>query len=186
MWKYNNQLLFPVEIKQTDLFLAKALLELYAGSQSALGNAIRYSSQKFSFNDENIKQLLTNIAAEEFSHWEIIGTMISQLMQNATIEEIKQANMCDIYAKQNMVISPCYAAKNSFCAKNISTGDNSIGNLCDNLAAEQKSRSQYEHMINLTNDKEVIKILSFLRQREIVHFQRFGEALNRIQQIKND
>lgn len=178
MWIYQKKLQYPVNIKKTDLKMAKYLLAQYGGPDSELGAAIRYLNQRFSMPDEKGKALLTDIGTEELAHIEMIGTMAHQLMKNATIEEIKEAGLGGHFAQHANAIFPVDSSGVPFTTAYIETTGDFIADIESDMAAEQKARATYEHLMNLTDDPDVLAPLDFLRQREIVHYQRFKELRN--------
>jgi spore coat protein JC len=127
---------------------------------------------------DRAKGLLTDIGTEELAHWEIIATLIYKLTKGASIKEIKEADFGDFYAIRNGAIFPVDSTGNPWTAAYIQAHGDPVADLTEDMAAEQKARATYEHLINLTDDPGVKDTLSFLREREVVHFQRFGEALN--------
>ena len=185
MWAYQKRLQFPVDIKKKDLRLAKILITQYGGAQGELAAATRYLNQRYTMPDNRGKALLTDIGTEELAHVEIICTMIYQLMKDATIDEIKKAGLEPYYAEHNKSLFPVDANGVPFTAAYIATTGDYIADLEEDLAAEQKARAVYENLIDLTNDSDVINVLLWLRQREIVHFTRFKELLNEYMQKYN-
>ena len=175
MWKYEKRLQYPVNIKNKDLRLAKLLVTQYGGSNGELAAAFRYLNQRYTMPDNRGKALLTDIGTEELAHVEIISTMIYQLMKNATLEEIKAAGLDSHYAEHNKALYPTDANGVPFTVTYFATTGDAKADLMEDMAAEQKARSVYENLIDLTNDPDVLGPLLWLRQREIVHFQRFKE-----------
>lgn len=182
MWIYEKKLQFPVNIKRTDPKLAKAILTQYGGPNGELAAALRYLSQRYTMPTSKAKGLLTDIGTEELAHLEMIAAIIYQLTQNATGEDFMKATAVALYSKWDKGIHPDDSGTVPFTSSYINTmGRDYIADLHEDLAAEQKARATYEYLLDLTDDSEVIKPLSFLRQREIVHFQRFGELLDDLQ-----
>lgn len=177
MWVYEKMLEFPVNIKKTDPALAQCILTQFGGPNGELGAALRYLSQKFTMITPQAKAILNDIATEELAHLEIIGTMSMQLTEDADIEQIKRAGFDKYYVDHGRAIYPANAGGVPFTASYIQSLEDPITNLYEDMAAEQKARSTYEYIMNLTDDPDVLAPLRFLREREIVHFQRFGEAL---------
>lgn len=178
MWKYNKKLQYPINIKNKDLKMAKYLYSQYGGPDSELGAALRYLNQRFTMPDDKGKALLTLIGTEELGHLEMIGTMIYQLTKNATIEEMKQAGLGGLFAQHDSGLFPADAMGVPFTASYIETTGDFIADLESDMAAEQRARATYEHLMDLTNDIDVLGPLSFLREREVVHYQRFKELRN--------
>ncbi len=175
MWKYVKTLEYPVNIKKKDLRMAKYLVTQYGGSNGELAAAWRYLNQRYTMPDDKGKALLTDIGTEELAHVEIISTMIYQLMKDASLDEIKEAGLDGHYAEHGKGLYPTDANGVPFTVMYFATTGDPVADLSENMAAEQKARAVYENLINLTNDQDVIDVLLFLRQREIVHFNRFKE-----------
>ena len=174
MWCYVKTLQYPVNLKCSDLSMAKLLITQFGGPDGELSAALRYLSQRFSMPTNKSKGMLNDIGTEEMAHVEIIATMVHQIMENSTIDEIKKAGLAGHYADHGKGVYPTDATGNPWSATFFqSKGD---------LAAEQKARATYEWLLNLTDDYEIKKILGFLREREVVHYQRFGETLMHVQE----
>ena len=165
MWKYEKTLQYPVHITNKDLKMAKYIITQFGGSNGELGATLRYLTQRYTMPDDKGKALLTDIGTEEFGHLEMISAMVYQLMDGASLEELKAAGLEGHYTEHGVPFTVSYFAV---------TGD-PIADLAEDMAAEQKARAIYEHLMDLTNDPDVLAPLSFLRQREIVHYQRFSE-----------
>lgn len=178
MWIYKKTLEYPVNINKKDLKMAKALLSQYGGPYGELTAATQYLNQRFTMPDDRGKALLTDIGTEELAHIEIIGAMISQLMKNASIDEMKAAGLEGNFAQFDHALFPSDANGVPFSATYINTTGDYIADLESDMASEQRARATYEHLMDLTNDKDVLAPLAFLRQREIVHYQRFKELRN--------
>ena len=182
MWTYNKILQYPVNIKTTDPRLAKVIISQYGGPDGELAASLRYLSQRFGMPDEKSKALLNDIGTEELAHLEMVGSIVHQLTKNASIEEIEKAGLAPYYTDHGLDVYPVSAAGVPFSANCIACKGDAIANLQEDLAAEQKARATYEKLIDLCRDNpDVLDPLKFLRQREIVHFQRFGEALRGVQ-----
>ena len=175
MWKYEKRLQYPVNIKSKDLRMAKLLVTQYGGSNGELAAAFRYLNQRYTMPDERGKALLTDIGTEELAHVEMISTMIYQLMKNASLEEIKEAGLDSHYAEHGKALYPTDANGVPFTVTYFATTGDAKADLMEDMAAEQKARAVYENLIDLTNDPDIIGPLIWLRQREIVHFERFKE-----------
>jgi len=178
MWIYEKKLEFPVKIKTPDARLAKIIIEQYGGGDGELAASLRYLSQKFSMVTPQAKAALNDIATEELAHLEMVGTMVSQLTQGLTEKQIIEAGLDQYYVAHGLGVYPSSAAGVPFTAAYIQSKGDPITDLYEDMAAEQKARSTYEYLIDLTDDPDVLKPLRFLREREIVHFQRFGECLD--------
>ena len=182
MWTYNKVLEYPINIKNTDPKLAKVIISQYGGPDGELAASLRYLSQRFGMPDQTAKAILNDIGTEELAHLEMVGTIVHQLTKNASIEELERAGLAPYYTDHGVDVYPVSAAGVPFTAAYIAAKGDPIANLQEDLAAEQKARATYEKLIDLCRDNpDVLDPLKFLRQREIVHFQRFGEALRGIQ-----
>ncbi len=175
MFKYVKHTNFPISISKKDLRMAKLLITQYGGSNGELAASLRYFSQKFTMPDDKGKALLNDIATEELGHCEMICTMVKQLTQNATIEELKEAGLDPHYAEHNKGIYPVDANGVPFTATYFAVTADPIADIMEDMAAEQKARAVYENLIDLTTDEDVLAPLLWLRQREVVHFNRFKE-----------
>lgn len=178
MWKYEKKLEFPVNIVKKDLKLAKYIVTQYGGPAGELAAAWQYLDQRYNMPDERGKSLLTDIGTEELAHVEIISAMLHQLMDGATIEELKQAGLGEHYAQFGMDLFPSDSFGNPFNMTYIKVAGDYIADIESDMGAEQRARATYEHLMDLTNDPDVLAPLAFLRQREIVHYQRFKELRN--------
>lgn len=175
MWKYEKALQYPINIKKKDLRMAKLLITQYGGSNGELAAALRYLNQRYTMPDNKGQALLTDIGTEELGHVEMICTMVYQLMKDATIEEIKAAGLDPNFAGHNKALFPTDANGVPFTITYVATTGDPVADLSENMAAEQKARAVYENLIALTDDEDILGPLLFLRQREIVHFNRFKE-----------
>lgn len=175
MWKYVKSLEYPVNIKKKDLKMAKYLVTQYGGANGELAAAFRYLNQRYTMPDDKGKALLTDIGTEELAHVEMISAMIYQLLNGATLEELKKAGLEAHYAEHKRALYPTDSNGVPFTVSYFATTGDPIADLSEDMAAEQKARATYENLINLTDDPDVIGPLLFLRQREIVHFARFKE-----------
>ena len=178
MWAYEKKLEYPINIKNKDLRMAKYLLEQYGGPYGELNAALQYLNQRYTMPDDRGKSLLTDIGTEELAHIEMIQTMIFQLMNGASIEEIEKAGLGATYAKVNHATFPTDANGIPYTAAYVNTTGDYIADIESDMAAEQRARATYEHLMDLTNDPDILGPLDFLRQREIVHYQRFKELRN--------
>ena len=182
MWTYNKRLEYPINIKCKDPRLAKVIISQYGGPDGELAASLRYLSQRFGMPDEKAKAILNDIGTEELAHLEMVGTIVHQLTKNESIEEIEKAGLSAYYTDHGVDIYPQSAAGVPFSANCLACKGDAIANLQEDLAAEQKARATYEKLIDLCRDNpDVVEPLKFLREREVVHFQRFGEALRGVQ-----
>lgn len=182
MWTYDKVLEYPVNIKETNTELARNIISQYGGPDGELAASLRYLSQRFGMPDQKSKAILNDIGTEELAHLEIVGTIVHQLTRNATIEEVERGGLAPYYTDHGLGVYPQAAAGTPFTAAYIAVKGDPIADLQEDLAAEQKARATYEKLIDLCRDyPDVLDPLKFLREREIVHFQRFGEALRGVQ-----
>lgn len=181
MWYYVKTLQHPVNLKSKDLRMAQLLISQYGGPDGELSAALRYLNQRYSMPTNKSKGLLTDIGTEEMAHVEMIATMANQLMENASIDEIKAAGLDGHYVDHGKALFYTDATGNPWTATYIQAKGDVIADLHEDMGAEQKARATYEWLINLTDDPDIKEILGFLREREVVHYQRFGEALMDIQ-----
>lgn len=186
MFSYIKRLQYPVNIKKKDLRMAKYLVTQYGGANGELGAALRYLNQRYTMPDNRGKALLTDIGTEELAHIEMISTMIYQLMKDATLEELKEAGLESHYAEHNKALFPTDANGVPFTVTYFATTGDALADISEDMAAEQKARAVYENLIDLTTDKDVIEPLLWLRQREIVHYQRFKELFEYYQNKQNN
>jgi len=181
MWLYEKRLEYPVRVSKHDPQMAKYLYTQLGGPNGELSAAVRYLSQRYTMPTGRGKGVLTDIGTEELAHWEMIATMIFKLTQGATIAQIEAAGYGEHYAIWDGGIFPSDSNGVPWSAAYINTMGDSIADLHEDMAAEQKARATYENLIKLTDDVDLIDGLKFLREREVVHFQRFGETLDYIQ-----
>lgn len=177
MFKYEKMLEYPINVKKKDLKMAKLLATQFGGPDGELGASLRYLSQRFTMPDEKGASLLTDIGTEELGHVEMICTMIRGLIKDASIQELKENGLDSWYTQHNKGVFPVDSNGVPFTSAYISVSGNPIVDLHEDLAAEEKARATYENLMDLTNDESILAPLSFLRQREIVHYNRFKELL---------
>lgn len=182
MWIYQKKLLYPVKVEKTNPKLAKLIITQYGGPDGELGASLRYLNQRYTMPDNYTKALLTDVGTEEMDHMEMIATMVYQLTRNATLQELEDAGLDAHFADHGKALFYVDAGGNPFTVTYIQAKDDPIADLQEDMAAEQKARATYNHLMTLTDDRGVYDALAFLRQREINHFQRFGEALTRVQE----
>ena len=182
MWKYEKMLEYPVNIKRRDLKMAQLINSQVGGPQGELGAAIRYLNQSYTMPDDIGKALLTDIGTEELGHVEMLQSLIKQLTAGATKEEILAAGFDKHYVEHGLDLFPANANGIPFTTAYISAVGDTRANLVEDLAAEEKARAVYENLIDLSTDEDVRQVLLFLRQREVVHFQRFKELLEYYEQ----
>lgn len=183
MWIYEKRLQFPVNIKETNAQLAQAIISQYGGPDGEMGASMRYLSQRYAMPDNKVKAILTDIGTEELGHLEIVATIIYQLTCRLSIEEIKASGFDKYYIDHTLGIWPQAAGGIPFNACEFQSKGDPITDLFEDLAAEQKARSTYDNILRVVkNIPEVADPIRFLRAREVVHFQRFGEALRSVQE----
>lgn len=175
MFKYSKKLEYPINITKKDLAMAKYIITGLGGAAGELAAATRYFVQSFSMPDEKGKALLIDIATEELAHIEMVSTMFRQLIKDATPEEIKAYGLADYYSEHNKGVYPVNAFGLPFRAEYIASTGNPVVDLAEDMAAEEKARASYENLIDLTDNEELLNPLLFLRQREVVHYNRFKE-----------
>ena len=185
MWQYEKKLQYPVKITHPNPKLAKLIITQYGGPDGELGASLRYLSQRYSMPYAELKGLLTDVGTEELGHLEMIGAIVYQLTRNLTLEEIKKSGFEDYFVDHTTGIYPISASGVPFSAGALASKGDVITDLHENLAAEQKARTTYDNILRFCDDPDVADPIKFLRQREVVHYQRFGEGL-RLAQEKLD
>ena len=181
MWSYEKKLQYPVNIKTPNPKMAKFIISQLGGPDGELSASLRYLNQRFSMPYSQLKGLLTDIGTEELAHVEMISAKLYQLTRNLSIEEIKKSGFDTYFVDHTTGIYPQAASGAPFTAAYFQCKGDPITDLTENLAAEQKARSTYDNILRMVDDPDVIDPIRFLRQREIVHFQRFGEGLRIVQ-----
>ena len=181
MWSYEKRLQYPVNITTTNPKLAMVILSQLGGPDGEKGAATRYISQRYTMPYSNVAGLLTDIGTEEMAHEEIISTIVYQLTKNLTAEQIEGTPFANYYVDHTLGIYPASAAGDPWTAAYVQSKGDPITDLHEDLAAEQKARTTYDNILRLVKDPEVCDPIRFLREREIVHYQRFGEALRSVQ-----
>lgn len=177
MFVYEKKLQYPVKIKTPNPSLAKLIISQYGGPDGELGASMRYLSQRFSMPYAELKGLLTDIGTEELGHLEMVGTIIHQLTREMTEEEIKKSGIDIYFVDHTAGVYPTAASGFPWSAAGIGVKGDAIADLNEDLAAEQKARVTYDNILRLSDDPDVNDVIKYLREREIVHYQRFGEAL---------
>ena len=177
MWAYEKKLEYPVKIKTPSAAMAKVIISQLGGPDGELGAAVRYLSQRYAMPTDKAKGLLTDIGTEELAHMEIISAILYQLTRDLSIDEIKKSGFDTYFVDHTTGIYPQAASGMPFSAATLQSTGDPITDLSENLAAEQKARTTYDNILRLADDPDVRDPIRFLREREVVHFQRFGEAL---------
>ena len=181
MWTYEKKLQYPVNIKNPNPKLAKFIISQYGGPDGELAASLRYLSQRVSMPYPEVAGLLTDIGSEELAHLEMVSAIVHQLTKGMTIEQIKAAGFEDYFVDHTAGVYPQAASGVPFNAMALQVKGDAITDLVEDLAAEQKARTTYDNILRMADDLDVIDPIRFLREREIVHFQRFGEALRLVQ-----
>lgn len=176
MFVYEKKLQYPVKIKNPNPKLAAAIISQYGGPHGELGASLRYLSQRYSMPYAELKGLLTDIGTEELGHLEMVGTIVHQLTRNLSEEDIKTAGFDTYFVDHTTGVYPTAASGFPWSAGSISVSGDMIADLTEDLAAEQKARLTYDNILRLSDDPDVNDAIKFLRAREVVHFQRFGET----------
>lgn len=177
MFRYEKRLQYPVRIKNTSPALAKFIISQYGGPDGELGASLRYLSQRYSMPHAEVRGLLTDIGTEELGHLEMVASIVQQLTRSMTPEEIKKAGFEAYFVDHTAGVYPQFASGTPWTAATIGVTGDVIADLTEDMAAEQKARKTYDNILRLSDDPDVTDVIRFLREREIVHFQRFGEAL---------
>ena len=177
MFIYEKKLQYPVKIDKPNPKLASIIISQYGGPDGELGASLRYLSQRYSMPYAELKGLLTDIGTEELSHLEMIGAIVYQLTRNLTPEEIKKSGFDAYFVDHTAGVYPTAASGFPWSAASMQSKGDLITDLHENLAAEQKARTTYDNILRLVDDPDVREPIKFLRAREIVHYQRFGEGL---------
>lgn len=177
MWTYEKRLQYPVKIKKTCPKTAQYIISQYGGPDGELAASMRYLSQRYTMPCKEVGGLLTDIGTEELAHMEIICAIVFQLTKDLSIEEAKTAGFDAYYIDHTTALWPQAAAGVPFTAKEFQSKGDAITDLTEDLAAEQKARTTYDNILRFVDDPDVRDPIRFLRAREVVHFQRFGEAL---------
>ena len=185
MWNYEKMLQFPVNIKRPNAKAAQVIISQYGGPDGELGASLRYLSQKFAMPNRRVAGLLNDIGTEELAHLEMIGAIVHQLTRNLSIEEIKKCGFDTYFVDHTVGVFPQAANGSAFTAAYLQSKGDPITDLHEDMAAEQKARTTYDNILQLVDDPDVIAPIRFLREREIVHYQRFGEALRIVQDDLN-
>lgn len=177
MWQYQKKLQYPINIKQTNPKLAQLIISQYGGPNGEAGAALRYLSQRYTMPHPELKGILTDIATEELAHLEMVSAIVYQLTKNMTEKQVIDSGFAPYYTDHTAGVYPVAASGEAFSALTFQSVGDPISDLHEDLAAEQKARTTYDNLIRLIDDPDVRDPLKFLREREIAHFQRFGEGL---------
>ena len=183
MYYYVKALQYPINIRNRNPEMAKNIISQYGGPDGELGASLRYLSQRFGMPDQKSKAILNDVGTEELAHLEMVGTLVHRLTDGVSPEELQRVGLGDYYTDHGWGVFPQAAAGFPYNAVSMAVKGDPVADLTEDLAAEQKARATYEKLIDLCkDDKDVVDVLKYLREREVVHFQRFGEALNWVQE----
>ena len=177
MFSYDKKLQYPVKIKNPNPNLAKIILTQYGGPDGELGASLRYLSQRYSMPFDELKGLLTDIGTEELGHLEMIGAIVHQLTRNLKDNQMSDPAFAPYFVDHTAGVYPASAAGTPWSAATMQVTGDPITDLTEDLAAEQKARTTYDNILRISDDPDVNDVIKFLRAREIVHFQRLGEAI---------
>lgn len=177
MFAYDKKLQYPVRIQNPNPALAKIILTQYGGPDGELGASLRYLSQRYSMPFDELRGLLTDIGTEELGHLEMIGAIVHQLTRNLKDEQMKDPAFAPYFVDHSAGVYPAAAVGTPWSAATMQVTGDPITDLTEDLAAEQKARTTYDNILRISDDPDVNDVIRFLREREIVHFQRFGEAI---------
>ena len=182
MWRYEKRLQYPVNIKEPNAKIAKIIISQYGGPDGEMGASMRYLSQRYSMENRRVAGLLTDIGTEELAHLEIVAAIVRQLTRGLSAKQLEEAGFAPYYVDHTAAIWPQAAGGIPFNACEFQSKGDTITDLTEDLAAEQKARTTYDNILRLVKDQDVCDPIRFLREREIVHFQRFGEGIRLIQE----
>ena len=182
MWSYEKRLQYPVNITKPNAKIAQIIMSQYGGPDGEAAASFRYLSQRYSMPNRKVAGVLTDIGTEELAHLEMVATIVRQLTQGLSAEELEAAGFDKYYVDHTNAIWPQAAGGVPFNANQFQSKGDALTDLFEDLAAEQKARTTYDNILRLVKDPEVCDPIKFLRQREIVHFQRFGEAMRIMQE----
>ena len=180
MWIYEKKLQRPIKISRPDPAMAKIIITQLGGPDGETGAAMRYLSQRYAMPNDKVKAALTDIGTEELGHMEMISAIVHQLTRNLSMEEIKRGGFAPYFVDHTTGIYPVDATGNPFSAATFQSTGDPIADLHEDMAAEQKARKTYDNILLLSDDPDVRDAIKFLREREIVHYQRFGESLEHV------
>ena len=185
MFSYDKKLQYPVKIEKSNPRLAAIIISQYGGPDGELGASLRYLSQRYSMPFDELKGLLTDIGTEELGHLEMVGAIVHQLTRNLKDEQIQDSAFAPYFVDHTTSVFPTAASGTPWSATTMQVKGDPICDLTEDLAAEQKARVTYDNILRLSDDPDVSDVIKFLREREIVHFQRFGEAIQLLREKLN-
>ena len=182
MFLYEKKLQYPVKIDATNPKLASIIISQYGGPDGELGASLRYLSQRYSMPYPELRGLLTDIGTEELGHLEMVGAIVHQLTRTLNEEQIRADGFAPYFVDHTAGVYPTAASGFPWTAASMAVKGDPMADLTEDLAAEQKARVTYDNILRLSDDPDVNDVIKFLREREIVHFQRFGEAIQRLRE----
>lgn len=182
MWNYEKRLQYPIHIKTPNAKLAQFIISQYGGPDGEIAASMRYLSQRFSMPNRIAMGTLNDIGTEELAHMEMVATIVHQLTRNLSMEEIQNSGLGPYYIDHTIGVWPQAAAGIPFNACEFQVKGDPVTDLFEDLAAEQKARTTYDNILRVVTDPDVADPIRFLREREVVHFQRFGETLRSVQE----
>ena len=185
MFIYNKKLQYPVKIARPNPRLASIIISQYGGPDGELGASMRYLSQRYSMPFDEQKGLLTDIGTEELGHLEMVGAIIHQLTRNLKEKDIENTPLAQYFVDHTVGVYPTSASGFPWTAASMQVKGDPVTDLSEDLAAEQKARTTYDNILRLSDDPDVNDVIKFLREREVVHFQRFGESLQQLREKLN-
>ena len=185
MFIYNKKLQYPVKIANPNPRLAKIIISQYGGPDGELGASLRYLSQRYNMPFDDQKALLTDIGTEELGHLEMVGAIVHQLTRKMTTTQIEEAGLAPYFVDHTAGVYPTAASGAPWSAFSMQVKGDPVADLTEDLAAEQKARVTYDNILRLSDDPDVNDVIKFLRERELVHFQRFGESLQQLREKLN-
>ena len=185
MFIYDKKLQYPVKIARPNPRLASLIISQYGGPDGELGASLRYLSQRYSMPFDELKGVLTDIGTEELGHLEMIGAIVHQLTRNMKDEQYRDPAFAPYFVDHTAGVYPTAASGFPWSASSMQVKGDPIADLTEDLAAEQKARVTYDNILRLSDDPDVNDVIKFLRERELVHFQRFGEAMQLLREKLN-
>ena len=185
MFQYSKKLQYPVKIARPNPRLASVIISQYGGPDGELGASLRYLSQRYSMPFDEQKALLTDIGVEELNHLEMVGAIVHQLTRNLKEKDIEGTPFEQYFVDHTVGVYPTFASGTPYTAAAMQVKGDPIADLAEDLGAEQKARVTYDNILRLSDDPDVNDVIKFLREREIVHFQRFGESIQQLREKLN-
>lgn len=185
MFLYDKKLQYPIRISNPNPQLASIIISQYGGPDGELGASLRYLSQRYSMPFDELKGLLTDIGTEELGHLEMIGAIVHQLTRNMKDSQMKDPAFAPYFVDHTAGVYPTSASGTPYTAAMIQVKGDPLADLVEDMAAEQKARVTYDNILRLSDDPDVNDVIKFLREREVVHFQRFGEAVQLLREKLN-